>query len=351
MRDFFERARMLSERDQLDEFEDDFRRVEGIRSSLQQSFSKATLDIDNLEEIFNAIEMSLVIGHLGSLDVADLTNARGSLVRLIGAVLERTQRFEIRIAQRPDHFGGYDQVKTLSGPAGYNNLAGFAKRMIEDDRRHHVSFLTFNYDLGLEVALADKKFTIDYCLDDSPAGALATSIQVIKLHGSLNWYRDDAESIRAIPVSTIMQRCPLPENADPCPLPLSSIYANYGPIPMSLADAVIVPPSESKGDTRHAMAPVWRAASTAIGSADVIVVVGFSLAVSDSFFRLFYAISSASDRLLTRFWVINKGNDVKERFFDLVGGHVKHHFMFTDQYFQDGLLQLESYYREHHCSL
>jgi hypothetical protein len=59
-----------------------------------------------------------------------------------------------------------------------------------------IGILTFNYDIGLEMALSHQGINFDYCLDMQRAGEDA--IKLLKLQGSTNWGRqkDNSGEIR-----------------------------------------------------------------------------------------------------------------------------------------------------------
>jgi len=48
-----------------------------------------------------------------------------------------------------------------------------------------ISFITFNYDLCFDYMLYFHRERLDYCFDDKSAGG----VPVMKLHGSVNWWR------------------------------------------------------------------------------------------------------------------------------------------------------------------
>ena len=66
---------------------------------------------------------------------------------------------------------------------------------------------------------------------------------------------------------------------------------------------------------------VWREASSAFATAENIFVIGYSLPMSDQFFRSFYALSTISDSIVERFWLFDPAHDeeISRRFHSLLG--------------------------------
>jgi hypothetical protein len=83
---------------------------------------------------------------------------------------------------------------------------------------------------------------------------------------------------------------------------------------------MIVPPTWSKTAHYEAIAPVWRRAATHLAEARDIIVIGYSLPLTDELFRYLYALGSVGQRRLRRFWVIDsdQSGDVRQRFENLL---------------------------------
>jgi hypothetical protein len=86
-------------------------------------------------------------------------------------------------------------------------------------------------------------------------------------------------------------------------------------------DPVIVPPTWNKSASTRGLESVWQRAATEIGSAENIIVIGYSFPRTDMFFKYLFALGSHSDTHLESFTVINGPNSaaVKAQFADLLG--------------------------------
>lgn len=332
MYDFFDRAQTLFATGALGEFEADFQRVQAFRSKLQRSFAKADIDIFGLESVFNAIEMAITLG-------LEDDATRASFVRLIGGVLERTQLHTVTRNLNPNSNG---ISMRLAGPAGYTQLAGLIRRLLLNKHYSSLSFVTFNYDLGLEIALHGVGIPFSYHLDVNdkvPDGGVG----VFKLHGSLNWHQvSKRDGVQYVPVEWIVSQAHALWDSTQTgnlstPLMLSEVYRRHSRIDMELGDAFIVPPSENKAASRKILQPVWKAACLAIADADVISAIGFSIPATDQFFKLFYALGSVSDKILQGFYVVDKSDMVRSRYESLLGGHARHRLQVEVSDFVQGI--------------
>ena len=70
-------------------------------------------------------------------------------------------------------------------------------------------------------------------------------------------------------------------------------------------DLMIVPPTWDKSDGHKKLSTVWKKAASDLGSADNIIVIGYSFPKSDVFFHHLYALGSVGEKPLSRFIVIN----------------------------------------------
>jgi hypothetical protein len=188
-----------------------------------------------------------------------------------------------------------------------------------------IAVISFNYDLCLEYALLQQKAIPDYGLSAAPSNG--NGIRIYKVHGSLNWSRDqDSGEIKAMPVNELAtkpywDRMGLNHDAE---RPIDTMELIVGPDAWGeriLPEPVIVPPTWNKGIYQDMLRPVWRHASAALSTADNIFVIGYSLPPSDQFFRSFYSLSTISDSIIERFWLFDPSPlpEVSDRFRRLLG--------------------------------
>ena len=124
----------------------------------------------------------------------------------------------------------------------------------------HVVFVTFNYDTLLEQALASE--TIDYGFDTNPFVPGKGSLQVLKIHGSLDWlYCDSCFSV---------------ESAGACPR-ISNQCAECKDFLVPL----IVPPTFFKEMENPLLASIWRSFRRALTKTRHVVFCGYSFPDAD----------------------------------------------------------------------
>jgi hypothetical protein len=195
------------------------------------------------------------------------------------------------------------------------------------------AILTFNYDICLDAALAMIGQDIDYGLRKTRGHG----IPVLKLHGSINWTSElDSKSIVAWDIQRYLSNVAthlLPEVSVVIPIAsqLKGLNLNVGRgESSSKVDGipVIVPPSWNKSDSHRAVASVWRRAAAELSEAESIYILGYSLPVTDSFFRQLYALGTVGDSLLKRFWVFNPDETRDEAFRSMLGPGARERFRF-----------------------
>ena len=285
---------------------DDFELVQRIRKELYNHSVKAAPDIDNLESVFLAIEMAEDLGRLGRLSQPQLLRAKSSFIRFVMGVLSHSQLFRTKdwaTATGPD--------RTAYSPVGYDLLTELILALVKCGWRCHV--ISFNYDLGLEFSLAGREIQFSGLTPnvDSP-------VHLYKLHGAFNWFEsadgvltEDVEGLqdpRPWMVETKRQR-----NFSTLALTnwLNERHPNQLPL--------IVPPGDAKASFRAKVRRLWALAGSAVGSADAIVQIGYSIPSADRFFRDFYLVANMTSHVLRRWYVVDPCEDVSEEVRKLVG--------------------------------
>lgn len=163
------------------EAKNDFDNVFNAISELQAVHSKSYLDLNNIEVVFGAIEMAVLLKRLGTRDVDSIPKLRQSLITLIYKTLEYSIPFPIVSGQ-------------IQPPSPYQSFVGMLKDVLSiqpGQDPHQFSFLTFNYDVCLDYALFFANIGFDYCL----ANANPSMSPLLKLHGSINWGLSDDNEI------------------------------------------------------------------------------------------------------------------------------------------------------------
>src|SRR5260370_30617791 len=135
------------------------------------------------------------------------------------------------------------------------------------------TFITFNYDNILEDALVALNLPLSYGFKARPAhmepSAKASSnpgaLQVLKLHGSINWARRPEKSERAF-----------------------SVFGNYRDVLQEQLVPELVPPTWRK-IFQGQLDEVWERAVGSLQTATRVIIIGFSIPPTDTHFKYLIA--------------------------------------------------------------
>lgn len=326
MKDFLDVARDLVRGGEVKEAESAYSNVLDAVGKLNAVHSKAILELDNVEAVYTAFEMGMLLGKLPGIEdeerIASLTPA---LRKVIGYTLEKTTK-----------------IPADSRLQGYYDFTNVMKKLIKQGRKFTV--ITFNYDLGLDYSLYSNGLLPDYCLEDIELRG--EKVLYLKLHGSLNFgkcsnnscgkiipYRKfqytehiAGRSYSTLPIITKLgkQKCPT------CGESLSE-------------DPVIIPPTWNKTAYHNQINEVWRRAAYEMGDAEQVFVIGYSLPTTDWFFNYLYALGVDMIAPLQGFYVLNPDNAVRERFEKLLGPGVIQRFQYSSAVFDSAMPEVSKH--------
>jgi hypothetical protein len=308
MGNFLERADRLHRQNLPDLDNQAFERVFQAISKLQAVHSKATLDLDNLETVFGALEMAKVIGLFPGMSREEIDALYASFKKLIAETLEESVQFKI----------SGNQIRPSDS---YSAFAELLSGLTRGHRSRTCSVITFNYDVALDYALQFHGVPFDYCLD---APARDQVLPFLKLHGSLNWVCAKGTN-RIIPwpcTDWLKNRTVMFRDATTFKFRISHRLAaehpslgkdDYDPQP------VIIPPTWNKTASQGNLANVWRQAAQELSDAQEIYVSGYSLIGTDTYFRYLFALGAVGPSRIRRFLVADPSQEVKVRFRELLG--------------------------------
>jgi hypothetical protein len=212
-----------------------------------------------------------------------------------------------------------------------------------------VSIITFNYDIALDFALQSCNMHPDYCLPNSLQGGM---IKLLKLHGSLNWgrvkdsddirYFDQIEDLARNRVASVIDQ---PVRNLIVGIELPRLMRERWQIEIEPAP-VIVPPGFYKAEQHKALKDVWQAAAEELSGAEDIIVIGFSLPTTDSFFNYLYALGTEGRSTIRKFWVFNPDAEgsVENRFKAMLGFGANPHFHYFPLTFGEAINELAYQY-------
>lgn len=295
-----------------------FSTVAEAQAALRTVHDKSYLDRDNIETLFSAVEMGQLIEKLGPYKPDNIEGIRAALVEVIVGTLVATTKFPVQNGREV-------------GPAGYGP---FAAKIVELFRveRQSFAFITFNYDVALDVALHLNQVPIDYCLERGPVPGY---VPLLKLHGSINWGAC-SKCGAIVPVRVSEMEFSHLSSAD-------RVYYNFEEHlrrkahcdAAALADQpVLVPPTWNKSQYRNrGLASVWQQAAAALAEAENLFVIGYSLPESDTFFRYLFALGSDSPTHIRKVLVIDPDvtGAVRTRFSSLIGRGTEKRVVYLDK--------------------
>lgn len=297
---------------------------------------KSNIDYTNIEELFGAVDIGQLIQCFGSRPQARIDGLRESIVVFICRTIEQTVSIPF-----------IDQK--IGAPKGYDNLAKLLRNKARSEL-NDVSFITFNYDTCLEFALVKNGLGVNYGLSEpfltDSDNNYQVKVPVLKLHGSINWSM--CPHCKTIVPTEIdpFRRAVLMDLFDQG----KELRLEYGTkIAWGLTHRCgnllerlpfIVPPTWNKSSSAlGGLQDVWKRAAKELGSAENIVVIGYSLRPTDIFFKYLFALGSDSDIHLEKFIVINgpEGKDTEARFRALLGPMTTGSFKFYPFVFNSNL--------------
>lgn len=308
MSNFLDVAEELRRSDQLGDDAAAFDLVFKAISKLQLAYAKATIDINNLEHLFSAFEMARLIRRLPGLTDDELDGLREAMESVIVRTLEESISYPV--------------VKgDVLPPEAYREFADKVVQLYGDDP-DSVSILTFNYDIALDVALRFSGAKLNYGLSGNKD---TDGLPLLKLHGSLHWYRVDEHTIASIDISQKYAYSALEERDiigdwDAAHARLRARQLNP-PASRAVRRPVIVPPNWDKLGEQRELKSVWQAAARHLSESESILVAGYSLPQTDQFFRYLFALGTISEIRPKRFWVfdISESEQLDARFKGLIG--------------------------------
>ena len=310
MADFLDRSEALLRTGKVPHHREHFERILDARGKLQAVHSKSTLDISNIEEVFNAFELAKIIGAFPGGDEAYVNQAIASLRKVISVTLENLITFPVINKSK------------IGPPEPYQQFAELLYHLTRvAEPNNSASVITFNYDLAVDYALSFNSLGPDYAIGES----VGRGIPLLKLHGSTNWAKCDVcGEVISFSLDDFFQKYHFPGLADRQSvfLQLSERLSNETHCDKALGpEPFIVPPTWNKADHHGAIAPVWRRAAKELSEAQYIFIVGYSMPVTDAFFRLLFCLGTVGPSLIKRLIIFNPDLSglVEARYRSLVG--------------------------------
>lgn len=335
MNNFLDVAEDLLRQGAFDTDGDKINLVFDLISELQIVHSKAQLDINNIESLFGAIEMGIILGRMTEKS-STVGKYKEALMSLISKTLVKSMAFPF--VMKP----GVTNIPAFSSSKSYNLFVD----LIAEMNVLNSSVLTFNYDLGMDLALAFKNLKIDYGLRNKDAG-----FKLLKLHGSINWYTNGNDSKKEIKYLSIedtsryVQQIYYLRNYKPgvdYTFDINNYLNLHGANESQDLELVIVPPTWNKTEYHGQLANVWGVAADELSKAKNIYILGYSLPESDSFFRYLFALGTISKSRVRNIIVYNPDStgETEARFRRLLGLSTKSRFQYKPLKFSESIMDI-----------
>jgi len=329
MLEFLDVARGVLESGKVSDAAESFQAIFGGMSVLQQVHSKSQLDIQNVESVFAAYEMAKTIHRFGSYNDEQIDD----LLTAMRAVIVKTVEQTLMLPVRTQH---------AYPPVPYEDFGKLVQFLVQEAMpRQTVSIITFNYDVAVDYALHHQSTQVQYALGtDTEAG-----IPVLKLHGSLNWARcTKCSAIVPWKLDQYLQRhtwnLRVNTHLRQVKLLIGSRIRDFEHCGQKVEpQPVIVPPTWGKLEHHRVLSRVWSRAAKELSEAEHIFIIGYSLPLSDSFFRYLYALGTVGQAILQRFWVFNPDTtgEVEARFRQLLGPGATQRFQYFPKTFENSI--------------
>lgn len=320
LRDFMVKARLLQKgRKDLagaGAFETVFKWTEELRGAAYYT----DLDLDNLEHLFSMAEM------LNQTE-GGKSPVWNAMRQLVLETIEKSVAF-------------IDDGKGRTSDRVYSVFVQ-KLRELEKERKTRLSgnsealerdvVVSFNYDVLLDEALYKFDNPPDYGLGEHTVlqeGARSErGFGLLKLHGSLNWGVCAKEGCEA-KVQVIQLSPKLSDGFSNFSVPGRDLHVEFRLVDKLRAlkcptcgdshtlSPLLIPPTWSKIIERKAMKKVWAEAIRQLKSASQIVVAGYSMPQTDTFFQYLLALGLKANSELHRVVVVDKdcGPGLKERY-------------------------------------
>ncbi len=338
---FMDKARLLLRGGELPpEDVEAFSLVFMARDALKAAHSKADLDLVNIEVLFGAFEMAALFGRLGSLSEPEVEPLPRAMRRLISRTVEMSMVFPILSSPGAPRRGGWSTgtFPKLMPPPPYDSFADLLVKLSNGDW-DRVSVITFNYDLGVDLALYFEDVPYRYGFSHDSGSA----VDLLKLHGSLNWGRCPmCKEVILLDMRACLQRMKI-RAAGSMKFEVSGDLRLLQHCGSQLKpEPVIVPPTWNKGSYHSQLARVWKRAAYHLSEAEYIFIIGYSYPQTDEFFRYLYALGSIGEGWLEKVIVFNPDPEVGERVRRLLGPLARDKFAALTNPFDQAIQHLRS---------
>lgn len=316
---FLGRARELYRRNDSDlHYENSFRRI--FTWIDEMKLSPIEITYDNLEEVFSLIT---ILRESGDKDAEELEfHLKNVVCETLDSSIHLSRQSVSTTTPNLEDLGKTVQV---TGPEFVDPAyAMFVEALLKNDRRRKKEMrqehykpdvlISFNYDLLLDYMLEGFGANFSY-------GGLQEdhTFVLCKLHGSLNWAKNpsyDAAHGAGERIKILSLRDVLEVNAEKSTAKLRALallnasnHQNCDGHTNNILESVIIPPTWTKSPRNYGLQTVWSKAMRELADVEQIVIIGYSMPESDTFFRYLLAHSFKGGSFqLKRVLIVDSGD-------------------------------------------
>ncbi len=276
-----------------------------FRSELASAKDYVQTDFDNIESLYCAADMYALAFPNKSIWVTGEKVSAAHIPSKIALAIWEMCRWNPR------------KKFVHEDPKTHIDLFSVLKRRFDDGRftdlYSHMTFITTNYDLLVELALWKCKLPFSYgssvSFDDFLEGFAyrEASASLLKLHGSVNWFKkhEEGDDFSTICDASLSQYLEHPRTQSPYSWP--KLQSRNYDLP---GDPLIVPPTYAKSAGDNILENVWREAITATATAKLLIFIGYSFPPTDTFLQHLLNVSFLQNRDLRKVLIVNPDPEV-----------------------------------------
>ena len=286
---------------------DEINAIDAVFAFRQKAASSAyyiTLDLENIEELFSLASMGN-------------ENYSSHMQHAIAATLDfcSSTRPNNTIECPEHHFRFFETIKdsVLHTPGDrftFDRYAYYIAKLLgmfrdEKKPKGRNTFISLNYDMLIEHALERLQQKFSYGFEGKQIQGTCKNhdsgadILLLKLHGSINWFYPQKKGFAG----------------------KLALRDSYEAVRAERKAPAIIPPTWRKQAHGGGMTGLWSHAIEQLRTATNIIVMGYSLPITDMYVKYLLATGLQQNISLRRIVFVNKGPEIEERVHSLFGQH------------------------------
>ncbi len=273
----------------------DYEIVLDYRNGLRACRDYIQVDLDNIETLFSLIAIDCIYDHPDNINklrsirrvIADIVSSENTkpskanfLVSRRGLDTKAENALGKSFLASPPPGRSFNLDKEIPVDA-YTFFTAMLGNITTSNAWHKNTIITFNYDTIIEDRATTLGVPIDYGFKSPDE---SNSVKLLKLHGSINWKRDSVSDEPQI---------------------LTEGELNDDPL--------ILPPTWQKNPEKW-LQKTWSEALSSISEATNIVIIGYSMPETDSYFKHLITSGLSKNRGVHKLVVIDKSESVVEKY-------------------------------------